>query len=1180
MGMKRRYEGVDCLRCIAIFTIVLYHIWALGGMGTYRGHMISYGGEIGVTFFLVLSGFSMYLVIDKEYKNNTFLYSNFLYKRFQKIAPQYYASLIVAILFTNAAAWFSGAGLKDIIAHLFFIHNLHPSTHGSISGVLWTMGLIVQFYLLAPIIYKAVQKKPVMLFLFSIVATILSKYFTLQLVDEQWRSIYDREIWTALDSFVLGELAARVLSQRDSKKNVFRRVILGGAAVVVTIIWIRIGQIYGIHVPTFVGCIWHTGLSLCVSVLVILWGDITLPMRIKGIIAWLTKNEYSIYVWHMLIISNLLNNAPIIGTLCRGDMFVLGVIILVTISVLWAACMTKLNDSISKGLDAYLKVIFRFVCNIRVNKYKVYAFIILCFAMLSINFGNVTSAIGRALYPEYIVNNADLASEKIWLRDFTYLEDGSIQSTSGAPWIYVDFNKNGLSQPMNLEIDIESATNENQHVLMYYVDTYQVASLEMKPGAHLIQLNLLSEDDFGLRLDLATQAGEVIKLNRIVFNNNNDVTKCFQLRALGCLVWLLILGCALIYKERKISVCTINTHQFFLRYITVLFYGVLGMFFSYHMFLGPLEQLSIWESVSFGCLLIVFAAMYIREKFDVGIWIFAYALSHGYLQYKLNDYALSCYIRNFWITPILVLNLLFVFLIVFTVYKLIGDHLGNLLCGSISLIYIVANIVKMKYQNSLIRLADLKLGREVIGIAGAYIDLRILAGGIVCLIGMLYLGIIFRHKLRNFFRPQFSRSALIMLVVGCCFVYLILSNGLKNCGIDVDKYYLTNKQQINEMGFGFYSLLEFTGNQKSNEPTGYDETLVDAVKVYKDNSTKSDVKPTVILILAESLFDVEDVPNLTFNQKLLPNLGEYKVANLLSPCYGGRTVVAEYEVVTGMSNIFIDGENSAYNSYLDKTGHSTGSLAREFSRAGYMTYAIHANGARFYSRDTAYDNMGFDKFISKEDFDVGEADRLADGIISDKAFVDKIIETLDKEENPTFILGISFEAHGPYSSKYASTDIQAYSDVYNESVLCEISIYGQAIYNFDKQMGRLIEYLEQNDQEALLYIFGDHLPSATLNNVDGYLNDIWEKYNTPLFAYSTFNDTSIKQDFLSMNQIAPEILRKSGIEYSPYYDFIYQLRDEYPVLHKELGVDLQDENINLYHRIYWDLLFGERYLLQ
>lgn len=72
--------------------------------------------------------------------------------------PQYYVCITVLLIFMSTQM-FSNEGLRHILAYYTFTENFSPVTHGSINGALWTMGVIFQFYLIAPFLYKAVQGK-------------------------------------------------------------------------------------------------------------------------------------------------------------------------------------------------------------------------------------------------------------------------------------------------------------------------------------------------------------------------------------------------------------------------------------------------------------------------------------------------------------------------------------------------------------------------------------------------------------------------------------------------------------------------------------------------------------------------------------------------------------------------------------------------------------------------------------------------------------------------------------------------------------------------------------------------------------------------------------------------------------------------------------------------------------
>ena len=94
-----RIQPLDGLRAIAALGVVWVHVWAFYGTpaqnvkGLDLYQVISIVGN-GVDFFFVISGFCMYLMAWKtDFSFST--YGSFLYKRFLRIAPAFYASLLV-----------------------------------------------------------------------------------------------------------------------------------------------------------------------------------------------------------------------------------------------------------------------------------------------------------------------------------------------------------------------------------------------------------------------------------------------------------------------------------------------------------------------------------------------------------------------------------------------------------------------------------------------------------------------------------------------------------------------------------------------------------------------------------------------------------------------------------------------------------------------------------------------------------------------------------------------------------------------------------------------------------------------------------------------------------------------------------------------------------------------------
>ena len=154
----KRIKNIDLLRAGAILYIMLYHCYVLSGQ-PWQAHtaihtILTLGGEVGVTLFFLLSGYGIYLSLSSSEERGCLPgWRAFMKKRCIRIMPQYYVCVTVLLIFMSTQM-FSNEGFRHILAYYTFTENFSPVTHGSINGALWTMGVIFQFYLIAPFLIK------------------------------------------------------------------------------------------------------------------------------------------------------------------------------------------------------------------------------------------------------------------------------------------------------------------------------------------------------------------------------------------------------------------------------------------------------------------------------------------------------------------------------------------------------------------------------------------------------------------------------------------------------------------------------------------------------------------------------------------------------------------------------------------------------------------------------------------------------------------------------------------------------------------------------------------------------------------------------------------------------------------------------------------------------------------
>lgn len=67
--MKTRNYGIDCYRVLMLFWVIIYHLWVINGRTPIHNicvqSLITLGGEIGVTGFFVLSGWSIFYAVER-----------------------------------------------------------------------------------------------------------------------------------------------------------------------------------------------------------------------------------------------------------------------------------------------------------------------------------------------------------------------------------------------------------------------------------------------------------------------------------------------------------------------------------------------------------------------------------------------------------------------------------------------------------------------------------------------------------------------------------------------------------------------------------------------------------------------------------------------------------------------------------------------------------------------------------------------------------------------------------------------------------------------------------------------------------------------------------------------------------------------------------------------------------
>lgn len=167
--MKKRiyFENLDGLRFLCFLSVFFYHsfhteIPEIKNSASY--HFIKWdifgNGNIGVNFFFVLSGFLItFLLIEEKRLNGQVSLKKFWTRRILRIWPLFYFCVIFGFLiFPFIKQLFGQVPLEGANPwyFVFFLNNFdliyNGSPDASILGVLWSVAIEEQFYLVWPVI--------------------------------------------------------------------------------------------------------------------------------------------------------------------------------------------------------------------------------------------------------------------------------------------------------------------------------------------------------------------------------------------------------------------------------------------------------------------------------------------------------------------------------------------------------------------------------------------------------------------------------------------------------------------------------------------------------------------------------------------------------------------------------------------------------------------------------------------------------------------------------------------------------------------------------------------------------------------------------------------------------------------------------------------------------------------
>ena len=173
------------------------------------------------------------------------------------------------------------------------------------------------------------------------------------------------------------------------------------------------------------------------------------------------------------------------------------------------------------------------------------------------------------------------------------------------------------------------------------------------------------------------------------------------------------------------------------------------------------------------------------------------------------------------------------------------------------------------------------------------------------------------------------------------------------------------------------------------------------------------------------------------------------------------------------------------------------------------------------------------------------------------------MEALNSTKDQDYIYTISVQGHGSYPTdgnyKYP---IKVSGDV-DEATKNKYQYYAMETYQMDKFIGKLVKTLSEFDEDTILVMYGDHLPSFGLSGEDLVNGDV---YQTQYVIWSNFKNDYYKNEDIEAYQLESKILGGLNMNAGDI--------NKYTQEHKNDDSKSYQEGLK---NLAYDLLYGDNY---
>lgn len=509
---------------------------------------------------------------------------------------------------------------------------------------------------------------------------------------------------------------------------------------------------------------------------------------------------------------------------------------------------------------------------------------------------------------------------------------------------------------------------------------------------------------------------------------------------------------------------------------------------------------------------------------------------------------------------IFVLDTLILFLCFSIALISVRRGLWVLLVSVIWMILGITNFIMLGIRTTPFSASDIQVLISCLPIVKRYVEIWQLVLIGAAFVGIIYFFIVYFKKTKKYSRVIWKQITNIVFIGVILAVGLIYCNRLNILSLKFPSIV----EAYNDYGFSYcFSASVFS--RGIHKPDSYSAEVINEIvnetessiidennKRHKSyvNTQDEDFKPNIVFLQLESFFDVNRLKNITFSENPVPvfsNLkNRYSSGYLSVPSIGAGTANVEFEVLSGMSLDYFGAGEYPYNTILRTSTCET--IGNNLRGLGYTAHAIHNNFGTFYNRNEVFSSLGFDTFTSLEYMEKVQYNPI--GWAKDSCLIPSIRDCLRSTDDVDFIYAISVQGHGNYPEDEVESEsfdektrtkrghsVGKVDDVLTQAELDAQTIrvsgfddpdtcakwnyYVNEINEIDVFLGTLLAELQNEDEPVVLVIYGDHLPSLSIEN--DMLNDDSSVLQSEYVIWSNFDMEKTDED-LEAYQLSAVVL--------------------------------------------------------